>query len=57
MQNLLEDCGIELTSVVSDFLGVSGRRMLEALITGERDQMALAELAAGRLRTWRDILV
>jgi transposase len=26
LQNLLEDCGIKLTSVVSDFLGVSGRR-------------------------------
>ncbi|MCW7945198.1 hypothetical protein AAW14_25180 [Streptomyces hygroscopicus] len=30
LRNLLEDCGIKLTSVVSDFLGVSGRRMLKA---------------------------
>ncbi|MGW1617487.1 IS110 family transposase [Streptomyces sp. NPDC002285] len=57
LQNLLEDCGIKLTSVVSDFLGVSGRRMLEALIAGERDPMALAEMAADRLRTRRDLLV
>jgi hypothetical protein len=34
LQNLLEDCGIKLTSVVSDFLGVSGSRMLKALIGG-----------------------
>jgi len=45
LQNLLEDCGIKLTSVVSDFLGVSGRRMLKALIGGERDSKALAQLA------------
>ncbi|MEU9663851.1 IS110 family transposase [Streptomyces chartreusis] len=57
LQNLLEDCGIKLTSVVSDFLGVSGRRMLEALIGGTRDPKVLAELAAPNLRTRREVLV
>ncbi|RAG83360.1 IS110 family transposase [Streptacidiphilus pinicola] len=56
LQNLLEDCGIKLTSVVSDFLGVSGRRMLTALIAGERDPKVLAELAVGRLRGRREVL-
>lgn len=51
LQNLLEDCGIKLTSVVSDFLGVSGRRMLKALISGERDPRVLAELTVPNLRT------
>jgi transposase len=50
IQKLLEDAGIKLDSVVSDILGVSARRMLEALITGVRDVEALTELAHTRLR-------
>ena len=50
VQKLLEDAGIKLDSVVSDILGVSARRMLEALIAGVRDVDALAELAHTRMR-------
>ena len=50
IQKLLEDAGIKLDSVVSDILGVSARRMLEALIAGVRDIEALAELAHTRMR-------
>ncbi|QCX82851.1 Transposase IS116/IS110/IS902 family protein (plasmid) [Streptomyces sp. YIM 121038] len=57
LQNLPEDCRIKLTSMVSDFLGVSGRRMLEALIGGTRDPKVPAELAAPNLRTRREVLV
>jgi transposase len=46
----LEDAGIKLDSVASDVLGVSGRRMLAALVAGERDPEVLADLAKGRLR-------
>jgi transposase len=46
----LEDAGIKLDSVASDVLGVSGRAMLAALVTGERDPVVLAELAKGKLR-------
>jgi transposase len=46
----LEDAGIKLDSVASDVLGVSGRAMLAALVAGERDPQALAELAKGVLR-------
>lgn len=46
----LEDASIRLGSVASDVLGVSGRAMLRALLAGERDPAALAELARGRLR-------
>jgi transposase len=45
IQKLLEDAGIKLDSVVSDILGVSARRMLQALIAGVRDPQALAGLA------------
>jgi transposase len=42
---------IKLSSVATNMMGVSGRAMIEALIAGERDPRALAELAKGRLRT------
>jgi len=38
-------------------MGVSGRAMLEALIAGQRDPKALAELARGRMRGKRAALV
>src|SRR3954469_2700669 len=50
VQKVLEDAGIRLDSVASDVLGVSGRAMLGALVAGERDPDALAELAKGKLR-------
>ena len=36
--------------MATDILGVSGRAMLTALITGERDPQVLAELAKARMR-------
>jgi transposase len=51
LEKLLEDAGIKLSSVASDILGVSGRAMLEALISGDRDPAALADLAKRRLRS------
>jgi transposase len=45
-----EDTNIKVASVVSDLFGVSGRRMLAALIAGERDPRKLAALALGKLR-------
>jgi transposase len=51
LEKLLEDAGIKLSAVASDILGVSGRLMLEALIAGDRDPAALADLAKRRLRS------
>src|SRR5487761_1778619 len=50
LEKLLEDAGIKLTSVATGISGVSGRAMLEALIAGQRDPAALADLAKSRLR-------
>jgi transposase len=50
LQNTLEDAGIKLDAMVSDVIGASARRMLAALIGGERDPQVLAELALGRMR-------
>lgn len=51
LEKLLEDAGIKLSAVASDITGVSGRAMLQALIEGQRDPTALAELAKRRLRS------
>jgi transposase len=50
VEKLLEDAQIKLSSVATDIFGVSGRAMLEALIAGQRDPKALAQLARRRLR-------
>jgi transposase len=50
VEKLLEDAQIKLSVVASDIFGVSGRDMMAALIAGERDPKALAQLARRRLR-------
>ena len=50
IQKLLEDAGIKLDSVATDVLGKAARRMLEALISGERDPEVLAQMALTRMR-------
>jgi transposase len=46
----LTDAGIRIDTVASDIMGVSGRKMVTALIAGERDPGKLADLAYGKLR-------
>jgi len=50
LESLLEEAHIKLSSLVSDLLGVSARRMLKALADGETNPAALAALAHERLR-------
>ncbi|MBM2803765.1 MAG: family transposase [Deltaproteobacteria bacterium] len=50
IQKVLESANIKLGSVASDVLGVSGRSMIEALISGEKEATVLAELAQRQLR-------
>jgi transposase len=50
IQKVLEDANIKLSSVATDVLGVSGRDMLGAIIAGQTDAEALAQLARGALR-------
>jgi transposase len=50
LEALLEEAHIKLSSLVSDLLGVSARRMLHALADGESDPAAVAALAHQRLR-------
>src|SRR5213595_2730146 len=50
LESLLEEAHIKLSSLVSDLLGASARRMLKALADGETNPAALAALADERLR-------
>lgn len=50
VEKTLQDAGIKLSSVASEVLGASARRMLDALIGGTHDPEVLAELAKGALR-------
>jgi transposase len=50
LHKVLEDANIKLGTVATDITGVSGRAILQALIAGESDPVALGDLARGRLR-------
>jgi len=50
LQKVLEQANIKLASVATDVTGVSGRAILGAILEGEADPTAMADLARGRLR-------
>ena len=54
MQKAMEQMNIKLTNVISDITGVSGLRIITAILKGERDPWALSELADKRCRRSRE---
>ena len=50
IRDLLETANIKLSSVVTDLLGVTGQRIMEALIAGETSTDRLSWKVKGRLR-------
>jgi transposase len=56
LQKTLEDANIKLDSEISDIIGLSGRRMIEALIAGESDPEQLAQLAHRRIKATPEAL-
>lgn len=50
LHKVLEDAKVQLSSVISDILGVSGLRMLRALVAGETDAEVLSPLGDPKLR-------
>src|SRR5260370_29072443 len=50
LHKVLQDADLKLSSVMGDILGVSGRQILQKLVTSHSGPAALAELARGRLR-------
>lgn len=57
IQKTLDTANLKLVGVVSDILGVSGRAILRALISGESDPERLADLVHGSLKHKRAELV
>ena len=57
LHKVLEWANIKLTSVATDVRGVSARAMLEAIVAGQEDPTLLADLAKGKLREKRDLLI
>ena len=56
IQKTLEDANIKLDSVITDVMGLSGRKMIEALIAGQKDPAKLARLADHRVRASQETL-
>src|SRR5438105_3037392 len=56
LECLLEEAHIKLSSLVSDLLGLSARRMLKALAEGETNPATLAALADRQLRATQEAL-
>jgi transposase len=56
LQKTLEDANIKLDSVISNVVGVSGRRMIEALMEGQSDPAVLAALADRRIKAPPEVL-
>lgn len=50
LEKVLEDAGIKLAAVASDVTGVSSRRILAAMVDGQRDPAVLADLSVRGLR-------
>ena len=56
IEKILEDANVKLGSVASDILGLTGRRVIEAIIGGQEHPDWLADKACGTLRAKRDQL-
>ncbi len=56
LQKTLEEANLKLDSVITDIMGLSGRRMIEAIIAGVTDPTRLALLADRRIKASQDEL-
>src|SRR2546421_3809606 len=50
LEKVLQDASIKLSSVASEVWSASSRKIIEALIAGERNPVVLANLVLGRMR-------
>jgi transposase len=56
IQAILEEANLKLSSAITDILGLSGRRILKAIVAGETDAAKLSELGSRRLAASRSEL-
>ncbi len=57
MQKVLTEMNVQLHHVISDIDGVSGRRIIEAIIAGQRDPVYLESLRDGRCKTPKQTVI
>ena len=56
IQKALDQMNLQVHRVLSDITGLSGLRILDAILAGQRDPVALANLCHSRVRSSRDIV-
>jgi transposase len=56
IQKALDQMNLQVHRVLSDITGLSGLRILDAILAGQRDPIALANLCHSRVRSSRDIV-
>ena len=56
IQKALDQMNLQVHRVLSDITGLSGLRILDAILGGERDPVVLARLCHSRVRSSRDIV-
>jgi transposase len=54
IQKALSQMNVQIHHVLSDITGVSGQAILDAILTGERDPVALAQLCHARVKSPRE---
>jgi Transposase len=54
MQKALFEMNVQLSNVISDIVGESGMRIVEAILAGERDPAVLAALCSTRIKASHD---
>jgi transposase len=57
MQKALDQMNVQLHHVLSDITGLSGLAILDAILAGERDPLALARLRDGRVKASEETIV
>ncbi len=56
MQKALDQMNLHLHHVLSDITGVSGERILDAILAGQRDPMQLAQVCHGGVKKSKDTI-
>jgi transposase len=56
MQKALSEMKLQLHHVLSDITGLSGLKILDSILAGERDPVKLASLCNGRVRSPREVV-
>lgn len=57
MQKALTQMNVQLDNVISNIVGVTGQKIVRAILSGERDARALARLRDGRIRAREEEIV